>query len=333
MLSRKLTRRTFIVGSVGAGFMSPPARSQPSPKAPRVGVLWHAGSEEEERIPLVALRQGFADLGYVEGRSVILENRFPDEKPERFKTLAVELAEAKVDVFVAVTRAGAAAAKRATSTIPIVFVAVPDPVGSKIVDHLARPGGNITGLSSMAVEVTPKRVELLKDAVPTLSHVGLLVNMGDPEGAQRYIDASQAVAGRLGVSVRSVAVRSPDDFERTFAEMRAQNIQGLVLTQDGIFYVNSAPLASLALRYRLPAIAYAREMAEAGFLMSYGPNIPATFRRVAIFVDKILKGANPGTIPVEQPTSFEIVVNAKTAKAIGHQIPTSLLSLADESLD
>src|SRR6266481_5187509 len=186
------TRRRFLVG-LGVGSLSTalPAFAQQGVKTPKVGVLWHAGSAEEEKIPLGGLVQGFRDLGYVDGKNIVLEHRFPNEQPERFVSLAAELVQIKVDVLIAVTRQAALAAQSATTTIPTVFIAVPDPVGSKLVDNLARPAGNITGLTNMAVELVPKRMEMLKEAIPGLSRMALLVNASVPEAARRYIEIAQ----------------------------------------------------------------------------------------------------------------------------------------------
>jgi putative ABC transport system substrate-binding protein len=290
-------------------------------------VLWHAGNEEEERIPLGALREGLRRAGYIEGQNIILENRFPNEQPERFQSFAAELADLKVNLIVTVTRQAALAAQRATSTIPIVFLAVPDPLESKLVNNLARPGANITGYSSMSVELVPKRVELLKQALPGLSRVALVVNANYAEGAKRNIETAQRAAALLGIAVQPVEVRSPADFEPAFLLMSNGNVQGVVLTQDGLFYANQRRLAQLALDHKLPMMAYAKEMSEAGALMSYGQNIPAYFRRAAVYIDKILKGTKPADLPVEQPTTFDFYINEKTAKSLGVAIPPSLLTM------
>jgi putative ABC transport system substrate-binding protein len=207
-------RREFIALLGGAAAWPTSAGGQTQGKIPTVGVLWHAANAEEEKFPLAQFRAGLQDIGYVEGRNIILENRFPAEQPERFYALADELARIKVDILFAVTRLAALAAQRATKTIPIVFMAVADPVGSKLVDTLARPGGNITGLANMALELTPKRFELLKEAVG-LSRVALLVNATDP-AAGRYVELSNMAVGPLGVTVEPIEVRTPDDFERAF---------------------------------------------------------------------------------------------------------------------
>jgi putative ABC transport system substrate-binding protein len=292
-------------------------------------VLWHAGSAEEEKIPLDALVQGFKDLGYIDGK-IILEHRFPNEQPERFLSLAAELVSLKVDALIAVTRQAALAAQSATKTIPIVFMVVPDPVGSKLVSSLNRPGGNITGMTNMALELVPKRVELLKEAVGSLSRMGLLVNASYPEAARRYTEMGQTAARHLGIELEPVEVQRVGDFERVFASIPQRKLEGISLTVDGLFYAEQVRLAALAQERNLPLIGYAREMAEvSGMLMSYGPSNVASFNRTAYFVDKILKGDKPGDLAVEQPSKFELVINLKTAKRLGLAIPATLLAQAD----
>jgi putative tryptophan/tyrosine transport system substrate-binding protein len=297
-------------------------------------VLWHAGSAEEERIPLGALVQGFKNLGYVEGRNIVFEHRFPNEQPERFVTLADELVRMNLDVFIAVTRQAALAAQNATQTIPIVLMVVPDPVGSRLVNSLSRPGKNITGMPNMALELVPKRVELLKEAIPNLSRMALLVNGSYPEAARRYSEMGQEAARPLAVTLQPIDVRAHVDFERAFAMILKDRLQGVSLTVDGLFYTEQARLARLAREGKLPLMGYAREMAEeSGMLMSYGPSNVASFNRTAYFVDRILKGAKAGDLPVEQPTKFELVINPKTAKALGLTIPPALLQRADQVIE
>jgi putative tryptophan/tyrosine transport system substrate-binding protein len=325
-------RREFIALLGGAAAWPTLAGGQTRGKIPRVGVLWHAGSAEEEKFPLAQFRAGLQDIGYVEGQNIVLENRFPAEQPERFYALAEELVRIKVDILFTVTRLAALAAQRATKTIPIVFMAVADPVGSKLVNTLARPGGNITGLANMALELTPKRFELLKEVVG-LSRAALLVNATDP-AAGRYVELSNMAVGPLGVTVEPIEVRTPDDFERAFSGISKKGLQGVVTTQDGLIYNEQPRMFRLALQHRLPLIGYSREMAINGALMSYGPNNATMFRRAGTFVDKILKGTKgPGDLPVEQPTKFELFINLKTAKALGLDISPLILSRADEVIE
>jgi putative ABC transport system substrate-binding protein len=327
-----MKRREFIAALLG-GAVAWPAQGQTRKKIPKIGVLWHAASAEEEKFPLEQFRLGLQDIGYTEGKNIKLENRFPAEQADRFHALAAELVEIDVDILFTVTRLAALAAQRATRKIPIVFMAVADPVGSKLVETLAHPGGNITGLSNMALELTPKRIELLKEVIG-LSRVALLVNATDSEGARRYLEVIEAAPGLSGVTVDPIEVLAPDDFEKAFAEICRRGLQGVVTTQDGLIYNEQPRIFRLAMQYRLPLIAYSREMAVNGALMTYGPNNSAMFRRAGAFVDKILKGTEkPGDLPVEQPTRFEFVINMKTAKALGVEVSPVILSRADEVID
>jgi putative tryptophan/tyrosine transport system substrate-binding protein len=296
-------------------------------------VLWHAGSAEEEAIYLGAFLEGLKGLGYIDGKTIVLEQRFPNEIPERFISLAAELAALKPDVLVAVTRPAAMAAQRATTIIPTVFVVVPDPVGTKLVSSLARPGGNITGLTHIAVELSAKRLALFKEAFPVASRAALLVNANDPQGMRRYIDESQAAAGALGVTLRPIEVRSLGEFGQAFDKIVTERLEGVVVPADGLFYQGRVLLAQSALQRRLPLIVYSRETLEAGALMSYGADQRTIFRRAAAYIDKILKGENPANLPVEQPTKFETLINLKTAKALGVKFSDNLLSLADEVIE
>jgi len=325
-------RRRFVAGVLGVLSTSTLASAQSRQRIPRVGVLWHAANEQEERVPLGAFRQGLRELGYVEGQTIALENRYPNEQPERFVSLASELVDLRPDVIVAVTRAAALAVQRATNTIPVVFIVVPDPVGDRLVDSLARPGGHITGITNMALELMPKRIELLKEALPRISRMALLVNASHPEAVRRYVAMSEPAAARLGITLQSIEVRNADDFERAFTRMKDTGIQGMALTVDGLFYAEQQRLIRLALDRRLPMIMYSREMAEGGAFMAYGPNIPSIFRRGAVFVDKILKGTKPAEIPVEQPPVIELLVNETTARTIGVSVAPSVLTRANDVL-
>jgi|ERR1700738_4735433 putative ABC transport system substrate-binding protein len=329
-----MRRREFITLLSGTAVLWPLAvRAKQAGKVPTIGVLWHAASAEEEAVYLGAVRRGLTELGYVDGKNVTLENRFPAEIPERFTSLAVELVGLNVDVLVAINRIAALAAQRATTTIPIVFVAVPDPVGSKLVASLARPGGNITGLSNFALDLTAKRVEFLKRIVPNLSRAALLVNPNDKEIARRYIEEAQTAADKLSVTLHPVEIRTPSDLMPAFSKMENEKINGVAVTQDGLFYATRKDIADLALARRLPAIVYSRETAEAGALASYGPSNYEIFRHSAVYIDKILKGTKPADIPVEQPTKFEFIINFRTAKALGLDFTPTVLALADEVIE
>jgi putative ABC transport system substrate-binding protein len=329
-----MQRREFITllgGAVAAWPLA--ARAQQPTKIPKIGVLWHAASAEEEAVYLSAVRQGLSDFGYVEGQNVTLENRFPAEIPERFVSLAAELAALKVNVLVAINRIAALAAQRATTTIPIVFVAIPDPVGSKLVASLAHPGGNITGLSNFAHDLTAKRVELLKSTVPNVSRVALLVNPNDIDSARVYVKESRAAADKLGLFIQPFEIRTPGDLVPAFDKMSDEHLNGVVVSQDGLFFATRKNIADLALARGLPLAVYSRETVDAGALVSYGPSNSAIFRRAGYYIDKILKGTSPADLPVEQPTKFEFIINLKTAKALGLTIPPSLLATVDEVIE
>jgi len=330
-----MRRREFIslLGGAAAAWPHTARAQQPTRKIPRVGVLWHAGSAEEEAIYLGALSEGLKALGYVDGKTIALDHRFPNEMPERFVSLAAELAALKPDVLVAVTRPAAIAAQRATTTIPTVFIVVPDPVGMKLVNSLARPGGNITGLTHIAVELSAKRLAYFKEAFPSASRAALLVNANDPQGMRRYIDESQIAAGALGITVQPVEVRSLGDFEAAFDQIVADRLEGVVVPADGLFYQGRGRLAQSALQRRLPLVVYSRETLEAGALMSYGADQRAIFRRAGVYVDKILKGERPADLPVEQPAKFEFLINLKTAKTLGLTIAPAVLARADEVIE
>jgi putative ABC transport system substrate-binding protein len=303
--------------------------AQQANRVPRIGVLWHAGSAEEEGPYFEAVRQGFRDLGYVEGQTLILEHRFPNEEPEWFRTMAAELAALKPNVLLAVTVPAAIAAKNATTTVPVVFILVQDPLGSKLVDNLARPGGNVTGLSNMAVELSTKRLEFLKEALPHLSHVALLINP-NAQIARLYLAESEVAARQLGLAIHPVEARALGDLERAFDAMVEARMQAVVVNPEGLFFQGRTRIAQLARARRLPTCVYSRETLEAGALMSYGPDHRAVFRRATVYADKILKGAKPWDLPVEQPVKFELIVNLKTAEALGLTIPPTLLFQADK---
>ncbi len=281
-----------------------------------------------------AFRQGLRDLGYVEGRNLVIEYRFAEGKSERLPALAAELVALKVDVIVAVTTPEALAAKKATRTLPIVFVAAADPVTSGLVSSLARPGGNVTGLSSFFPELVGKRLELLTQAVPGVSRVAVLWHPGFlPERTEKdMLKGAEVTAQALGVRLQFLEARGPADFDRAFSEMTRARAGALTVLGTTMLFNERRRLVDLATKSRLPAVYPWREGVDAGGLMAYGPNIPDLFRRAATYVDKILKGAKPSDLPVEQPTKFELVINLKTAKALGLTIPPSLLGRADEVL-
>jgi putative ABC transport system substrate-binding protein len=331
-----LKRRDLVIllgGAAVAWPLSVPAQqSGKAARIPRVGVLWHAGSADEEKDYLGVLRKAFNDLGYVEGKNIELDHRFPAEQPDRFRTLARELVESKVDAILAVTAMGALEAKKATSVIPIVFVIVSDPIAAGLVDSLARPGGNITGLSLMTIDLAGKRLALLKEAVPRLARVALLFDPNDPL-SQRSLIAYQNAAEALGLTLRPVEAATPDAIEQAFSTIVQDGADGVVIGGGSMLFNERVRLGSSALEHKLPTQVYIGEMVQYGPLLSYGQDFPDYFRRAAAYIDKILKGAKPADLPVEQPTQFKLVINLKTAKALGLTIPLALLVTADELIE
>ncbi len=327
-------RRQFISALGGASLAWPlAARAQPSlSKIPVVGVLWHAGSAEEEDVYLSVLVKAFNDLGYVEGKNIHLEHRFPAENLDRFQTMARELVDLKPDAIIAVTTVGAVDVKKLTSTIPIVFVVVGDPIGTGLVESLARPGGNATGLSLMAVDLSGKHLALLKEAVPNLSRVALVVEANYPI-KERIITTYEKAAPDLGISLWPAEISGPGDIEPVFAKMVAEKAGGFALTLGSLLFNLRAHIGASALANRLPGICFIGEEVPYGFLMSYGQDFPDFFRRAAAYTDKILKGAKPADLPVEQPTKFKLVLNRKTATALGLTFPQPLIVSADEVIE
>ena len=324
-----MKRRAFITGIGGAmAAAATIARAQPARRIPRVGYLWHAGSAQEEHPYFGALLEGFARLGYVDGQNIKLEHRFPDELPARFKSMAEELVALNPDVLMGGSIA-ASYLKNATAKIPIVFMFVPDPVAMKLVDSLARPGGNATGISNFGQDIAGKRLQLLRDVVPGLSRVAMLIN-SDQRTARAYVDVTRAAAVELGLSFQPFDARSRDELEPAFDAMVKAGMQAVVLAQGGTAFQWRAHYPKMAVDRRLALCAFSRETFEHGALVAYGPDQIEMARRSATFADKIIKGAKPGDIPVEQPTSFEFFLNLKTAKALGLTIPQSVLIQATE---
>jgi putative tryptophan/tyrosine transport system substrate-binding protein len=305
------------------------AEAQPIGKMPRIGALMQGTPPGEAGDELDVFRQGLRDLGYVEGQTISLEARWGEGQHERYPALAADLARLPVDLIVAAGGSPARAAQHATTTIPIVMLVGNDPVAQGLVASLARPGGNITGLTVMARELSGKRLELRTETVPGLSRVALLMDAGNPNRQVSLYDHEAAARG-LGVQLLLLEVRGPDEFVGAFQAAMQGHAQALLMAQGALFLRQRARLAELALASRLPTLSGETGYAEAGGLMHYGPDIPGSFRRVAVYVDKILKGAQPADLPVEQPTTFELVINLKTAQALGLTIPSGLLFQADK---
>lgn len=289
-----------------------------SPFSPSASEPWHR-----------ALRQSLRDAGWIEGRNLRIEYRYAEGNNERLPGLAAELVRLKVDLIVASVTTDALVAARATKDIPIVGAGFGDPVAIGLVENLARPGGNITGLSQVTPEMGGKRLELLKEIVPGLARVAVLWNSQSPASTLNWKEI-QLPAQRLGIQLHSLEVRGPGDFAKAFDDATRARAGAVAILPDPIFATNLKRLAQLATKSKLPAIFHLREFAEAGGLLAYGPDRSDLFRRAGIYVDKILKGAKPGDLPIEQPTKFELVINTTTAKALGLTIPPSLLLRADQ---
>ncbi len=324
---RMISRRTFVAITTVAFLAAPGAsRAQQVKQAPRVGIL-RFGSLPPSFIE--PFKQQLRELGYVEGQSIILEYRFA-QSVAQLPDAAAELIRLKVDVLMASGNASVLPARNATSAIPVVFVAAIDPVAIGLAASLARPGGNVTGVSTIQADLTGKRLELLKELLPKLSRVALLVRAGSPAMAQFVKDAKLA-SQALGMQLQILTVSGPSDFEGAFSA--AQGARALVQQDDAVFTAHRVQIAALALKKRLPTISGLNESVETGGLMAYGPHLGDLYRRAATQVDAILKGAKPADLPVELPTKFELVINLKTAKALRLTIPRSLLARADRVIE
>jgi putative ABC transport system substrate-binding protein len=324
-----MDRRTFIGGVAGALLAAPlAARAQQAEKVYRIGILEPIPAAQNAA-NLDALRKGLRELGYVEGRNLIIEYRSADGRAERFADLASELVRLKVDLIVTRGTPAARAAKNATGTIPMVMATMGDP--RAIVASFAQPGANITGLTTFSTELSAKRIEILKELVPNLSRVALLHNMGNPAVPPEWEETKRA-ARSLGLQAELLDVRSGDDLRRAFELAVRQHVDALVVGADGLTQMHQQTILDFVARNRLPAAYPAREFVEAGGLIAYAVNYPDLYFRFASFVDKILKGAKPGELPVERPTKFELVINLRTAKTLGLTIPQSLLLRADEMI-
>jgi putative ABC transport system substrate-binding protein len=326
------TRRELLI-ALGAGALAwaGAVHAQAPAAVRRIGLL-SGHSASDTALWHQAFRLGLRDLGWVEGKNISIEYRYAEGRSDRLPDLAADLVRLKVDVIVASVTPDALAAQKATRAIPIVIVAAGDPVALGLVESLARPGGNITGLTTMTAELGGKRLELLTEMVPKLSRVAVLWNpqgVGSPLGWKEI----QLPAQRLGVQLHSLEVRSPNDFDKAFEDATKARAGTLFIMPDPVITPNLKRIAGLAAKSRLPSIFHVSEFADAGGLATYGPDRADMFRRAATFVDKILKGAKPGDLPVEQPTRFELVINLKTAKALGITIPQSIMLQATRVIE
>ena len=307
--------------------------------AQQPGKVWRVGFLALRHVDLVdtdyyygPFRQGMRELGYVEGRNLVIEWRSAEGKTERLPDLAAQLVQGKVDVIVTAGTAATSAAQKATSTLPIVMATTVDPVGSGFVKSLSRPGTNLTGLSNLTLDISPKNLEIMLSIVPKLSQVAVLVNPSNSAHAA-VLKSTQAAAQKLNLKVLPAEARTAQEIERAFSVMARERAGAVIIVIDAFFIQQGRQIADLAAKHRLPSMSGSREYVEAGGLMSYGQNLADNFRRAATYVDKILKGAKPGDLPVEQPTIFELFINRKAAKALGITIPQSLLVRADKVIE
>jgi putative tryptophan/tyrosine transport system substrate-binding protein len=309
------------------------ADAQQSGKVWRIGILFASGERDlSTQTGLSALRLGLQDRGWTEGRNIAFEIRYVGGRPDRAPALAAELVRSNVDIILTSGTELILAAQKASSAIPVVMVGIGDPVGSGIVASLARPGGHVTGLSLIAPDLAAKRLELAQETLPGLAHVAILWNPNNASVTLRFKE-TEAAARVMGLKLHSIEARQPRDFEKDLEAAARAGAQALITTEDALMIGQRAEFIRLAIKHRLPAISGLRVFADAGSLLSYGPNNPDLWRRAAGYVDKIFAGARPADLPVEQPTKFELVINLKTAKALGLTIPPSLLMRADEVIE
>ena len=327
-----IKRRKFLTLFGGAVLAWPLAvRAQPMAK------VWHVGMLETTAATLNAtnldaFKQALRQLGYIEGQNLIVEYRSGDGHIERFPQLAAELVRLNVDIIITRGTPAALAAKKATATIPIVMAAIGEPVETGMVASLARPGGNVTGLSAFVTELTAKRIEIMREVIPQLSRMALIDNMANRSVPAQW-DETKRAAFALGIQPQLYDVRKAEDIERAFSSAIAQRVNALSVGNDSVVIANRIQVVQLAAKYRLPAIYATRDFVDAGGLLSYAAHYPDLYRRAAAYVDKIFKGAKPADLPVEQPTKFEIVVNLKAASALGLTVPSTLLARADEVIE
>jgi len=334
-----MERRTFM-GLISGGLLATPlvAEAQQTGKVARIGFLSPAspsdaaGNPSDLAVLFAAFRERLRELGYVEGQNIKIESRWAEGNYDRLPGFAADLVRLKVDVIVTYGTPAAQAAKRATGTIPIVMALIIDPVASGLVTSLARPGGNITGQSMMSPDLAQKQLQILKEVVPKVSRVAVLHNPANPGNAPEVRHAQDA-ARALGVRLQLLGARGPGEIDSAFAAMTHEQASAVIVLVDAVLQNNRTRITDLAARHRLPAVYGLSEYAEAGGLLAYGPNRLDMFRRAATYVDRILKGAKPGDLPVEQPSTFALVINLKTAKALGLTIPPSLLLRADQVIE
>jgi putative ABC transport system substrate-binding protein len=329
MNARRKVLAVFAIGAIGLPLV---ALAQQRPvKVSRIGYI-DTSSPELASVRLDRLRAGLHDLGYAEGKNIVIEARWAETLYERLPAMAAELLQQKADVIVAAGPAAIRAVQRATTAVPVVIAASGDPLSFGFVQSLSRPGGNITGVSSVGTDLSGKYLELLRVATPHLSTVGVLVNPGHP-GHPDYLRSVQVAARASGVKVVPIQAGTASQVEAAFDVIKRERAGALIVLGDGLFFAQARRIAELAVQQRLPTLFSTREPVHAGGLMSYGPNLGEQFYRAATYVDRILKGANPAALPVEQPTTFELVINLKTAKAIELTVSPELVLRADAMLE
>jgi putative ABC transport system substrate-binding protein len=327
-----MKRRTFL-GALAGSLLAAPlaAEAQEPTRVWRIGFLG-AGSYSSGDPRVEALRRGLRELGYAEGRNLAIEFRWDGGNASRLPALAAELATLKIDAIVSQGTQATDAARRAATTIPIVFAVAGDPIGTGLVTSLARPGGNVTGLTDIAPEMAGKRLALLREVAPGITRIAVLWNPGNRSSAPQMRD-TDAVARSFALHVRSLELKDVSQLEGAFATAVQDRAGAVIVLSDGALYGRRVQIAQLAAKHRLPSVAWTPEFAESGCLMTYGANVVEMHRRAAMFVDRIWRGAKPADLPVEQPTKFDLAINLKTAKALGLTIPPSLLQRADQVIE
>lgn len=328
---RKQMRRRDFITLLGGAAVGWPLAARAQSNTRRIGFMGNSTAVLEANL-VDAFREGLSELGYEEGRNIVIEYRWADGNYDRFPALVAELIAAKVDAIVTAGTPAALAVKKATTTVPLVMVAVGDPVGTGLVPSLARPGGNLTGLSSIAPDLEGKRIQLLREIVPALSHVAMFVNSLNPFHVSSMRQA-RAVAQAMQIKLQLHDIRKSEDLDDAFAAIRKERPNALLILADRVFLHNRQRIVNFTRERRLPNVNAYKELVEAGGLMSYGPSYEDMHKRAAIYVDKILKGTKPADLPIEQPSKFTFIVNLKAAKELGVTIPSQLLGLADQLIE
>jgi putative tryptophan/tyrosine transport system substrate-binding protein len=327
-----MRRREFIGLIGGAAAWPVAARAQPSRRIPVVGILFYFANAEDAAHYRLPLLKGLAELGYIPGKTIILEERYANEIPERYDALATELVNLKVDVLIAPGGSPIFALHRATSTIPTVFVGVSDPVAVHLASSFSKPGGNLSGITQMSADISAKRLQLLQKTIPTVSHVALLLDPTNP-GALLELPQFSSAARELGLSYGVFDASTGNDIDQAFQKMEDQHFQAVVVAGANLLFKERKRISALGLKHRLAVNAPAKFFVDVGALLSYGPDFPTLWHRAAYFIDKILKGENVGDIPIERPTKFDLCFNRSTAKVLGIEIPPAMLALADDVIE